>query len=355
MGAAMVAGMVAGVGAAPLGCWSWTVNASATSMNQYATSPPFGHLASWVAADVDTLDLPAAISNAALGFTQNGGGSTISYNGELFQFSTTPVAVPPSAPVNIVNAGTTCVSRVAPATSASRALNLNDRRAVSMAFGLNPQPLPPEHPGDIPERIPERTPPGIPFRQTLGAPMILEWKEHNGPLPREMMGLGAAPRFHAPTKTWLARRNGDNRVMRYGFGDPAVGTVTAGNSLLTYLSANSDQSSCTSNSIVSQFQTAYNADPNATQQLTVDGLYGANTQAALQAVFPTAWPTGLAVILCGTAPSGGTAPALTGGSTATPTAGSSAAPMSTQTMLLIGAGVLGAGGLAYYLFKKGRR
>jgi hypothetical protein len=89
------------------------------------------------------------------------------------------------------------------------------------------------------------------------------------------------------------------------------------------------------NTLVSNFQTSYNASPSSggPSSLTVDGLYGAQTQAALSAATGTSAPAGCV------ASAGGSAPDLM-------IVGSG---LSTTTVLLISGGVVAAGlGIWYF-------
>jgi hypothetical protein len=104
---------------------------------------------------------------------------------------------------------------------------------------------------------------------------------------------------------------------------------------------------CTVNAQIQQFQTDYNTDNGVT--LTVDGIYGANTDTALLAANGlTSWPG--TVPICPPAGTGSTpSPNSGGGTGGSPATGALAAP--NYTPLLVTAGVLGAGALAYYLWK----
>lgn len=146
---------------------------------------------------------------------------------------------------------------------------------------------------------------------------------------------------------------------RFGLGDAAA-AATSGAALVAWLNANG----CTQSSVsqVSQFQTDYNSS-GLPGQLTVDGQYGPNTQAALDAVLGTS----------GTAPTncfGGTPPATpaldsqtgiqtSSGTTVTPTSNPAGvtdySPYIIAGSALVGAGILGWALWRYYHPKRGHR
>jgi len=130
--------------------------------------------------------------------------------------------------------------------------------------------------------------------------------------------------------------------------DTAV--VNAATALNDSLTSNGCQNSA--NSDVSNFQTAYNA-AGGSQTLTVDGLYGAHTQAALQEVMSANSGSTLGSY---TAPAGCVAAAGTPG--AIVTEGPSTGGSSDLKWWLIGGGAVAlAGGIWYYSkhHKGGRR
>lgn len=151
-----------------------------------------------------------------------------------------------------------------------------------------------------------------------------------------------------------------------GLGRPAgfgalsdAGVQAAAGALLSDLQS----SGCTQgvDPTVLAFQQAYIAAggslPNDSDGSTgADGLYGANTQNALQAVLnagpnqpPQAAPAGCVGVAPASGGGGGTTPAVVPATTA-----SSSSGMSSTTWLLIGAGVLGAGIIGYAVYKKKR-
>lgn len=114
----------------------------------------------------------------------------------------------------------------------------------------------------------------------------IEVARHDAPA-----GLGAIPRKHRDGR-WYAASPDGKRMFRFHPQRVGVGAIdttqgagaqayTAATLVVTYFASNP----CTQSSIqqVSDFQTAYNAAGGA-GQLTVDGQYGGNTQAALQEV-----------------------------------------------------------------------
>jgi hypothetical protein len=135
--------------------------------------------------------------------------------------------------------------------------------------------------------------------------------------------------------------------LRRGFGDAAAAQASA-SALLTWLTSNA----CTQATVpeVSQFQTDYNSG-GFSGQLTVDGQYGGNTQAALQEVLGTAAPAncfGMSVP---------TTPALDNAVTTPGTIPQTVVDSSATPWIIGGAALLGVGILAlayHHKHKRGR-
>jgi hypothetical protein len=129
--------------------------------------------------------------------------------------------------------------------------------------------------------------------------------------------------------------------------------LSAGNTLFAYLQANPDQSACISNAAISGFQSSFNLAASGTGLvITVDGLYGAQTDAALRDVLAsnTFPPT---IKLCGMGVSGQPAPntsaniaAANAGQATTPAANAAAAASSSSTTLWLVAGGMAAVAIA---------
>lgn len=91
---------------------------------------------------------------------------------------------------------------------------------------------------------------------------------------------------------------------KYGLGAGAAETASASHINAAALVQSSGFSPCTSNATISTFQTDYNTDNGVT--LTVDGIFGPNTNSALLAANGlSVWPS--AVQVCSTQGSGGVA------------------------------------------------
>lgn len=192
----------------------------------------------------------------------------------------------------------------------------------------------------------------------------------NAPHQVRIPDLGAAPTLVA--NRWYAK-SGD-RIMQWTEGLGAVDLanpsnlpiIDAANAVIDYLNSNG----CTQASIpaVATFQTQYNATGQP-GQLTVDGQYGGNTQAALQNIINQATadagagPAQSAPANCfGMAVPARPAldPPLAGGSsttiTTTTTDTTSTSTMPTWAPWLVGGAVVaGAGLIGYTIWKKKHR
>jgi hypothetical protein len=163
----------------------------------------------------------------------------------------------------------------------------------------------------------------------------MAWQEYRGDLPHQLVGLGDTPQL-AEGAWWVRQGLGSDgsRVLVYptvrvGMGDLADPSLqSAAGALMDDLNSNGCQAGF--DPVVKTFQQAFvdaggSLPPDTGGGSGIDGLYGANTQAALQATLnagpnqpPQAAPAGCVPAGSGGSGGGGTV-ILPGGSTYTST------------------------------------
>jgi len=186
--------------------------------------------------------------------------------------------------------------------------------------------------------------------------MSQQWVAYRQPLPRSLqeIGLGREPVFSQADNAWYARQG--NQVFRYGLGAPVDDAAQA---MLSY------QCAPGASGIVRNFQAAYNSANNAS--LTIDGLYGQQTQQALQATLDQAG-AGVAPPACYDASGnyigpGGSSGSSGGGDTSSAGGGdTSSSSMSSffttypyAKPILIGTAAIATGFIGYKLLSKHKR